>query len=247
MSLPLGQYWDLLAKHMAPQRKRFVLLAILLLGSIGLQVINPQIVRVFIDASSSQAAETLAAAALAFVGIALLQQVVGVGATYVGENVAWTATNTLRSEMARHCLSLDMAFHDGHAPGEMIERIDGDVAQLATFFSQLVIRVLGNILLMLGIVVVLCLEDRRLGMIFAVFAVTLVLELNRIRDIAVPYQKKRRQAEADLFGFLEERLSARRTFAPAAQLTMSCAGCTSCSMPSCGSTIKLRRWTRSSA
>ena len=207
MSLPLGQYWDLLAKHMAPQRKRFVLLAILLLGSIGLQVINPQIVRVFIDASSSQAAGTLTAAALAFVGIALLQQVVGVGATYVGENVAWTATNTLRSELARHCLSLDMAFHDGHAPGEMIERIDGDVAQLATFFSQLVIRVLGNILLMLGIVVVLCLEDRRLGMIFAVFAVTLVLALNRIRDIAVPYQKKRRQAEADLFGFLEERLS----------------------------------------
>ena len=192
---------------MAPQRKRFVLLAILLLGSIGLQVINPQIVRVFIDASSSQAAGTLTAAALAFVGIALLQQVVGVGATYVGENVAWTATNTLRAELARHCLSLDMAFHDGHAPGEMIERIDGDVAQLATFFSQLVIRVLGNILLMLGIVVALWLEDGRLGMIFAVFAVTLVLALNRIRDIAVPYQKKRRQAEADLFGFLEERLS----------------------------------------
>jgi ATP-binding cassette subfamily B protein/ATP-binding cassette subfamily C protein len=100
-----------------------------------------------------------------------------------------------------------MAFHDGHAPGEMIERIDGDVAQLATFFSQLVIRVLGNVLLMLGIVVALLLEDVRLGVIFAIFAATLVLVLNRIRDIAVPYQKTRRQAEADLFGFLEERLS----------------------------------------
>jgi ABC-type multidrug transport system fused ATPase/permease subunit len=101
MSLPLKQYWDLLAKHIAPQRRRFVLLAVLLLGSIGLQVINPQIVRVFIDASSSQAAETLVAAALAFIGIAVLQQVVGVGTTYVGENVGWTATNTLRAELAR--------------------------------------------------------------------------------------------------------------------------------------------------
>jgi ATP-binding cassette subfamily B protein len=207
MNVSLKQSWDLLARHIAPQRKRFVLLTLLLLGSIGLQVINPQIVRAFIDASSSQAASTLAAAALAFIGIALLQQAVGVGATYVGENVAWTATNALRAELARHCLSLDMAFHDAHAPGEMIERIDGDVAQLATFFSELVIRVLGNVLLMAGIVIALWLEDWRLGAAFAAFAATLLVVLNRMRDIAVPYQKVRRQAEADLFGFLEERLT----------------------------------------
>jgi len=207
MNVSFKQTWDLLARHIAPQRKRLALLSILLLGSIGLQVINPQIVRAFIDASSSQAAETLAAAALAFIGIALFQQAVGVGATYVGENVAWTATNALRAELARHCLSLDMAFHDAHAPGEMIERIDGDVAQLATFFSELVIRVLGNVLLMVGIVIALLLEDWRLGVTFAVFAATLLLVLNRVRDIAVPYQKVRRQAEANLFGFLEERLT----------------------------------------
>jgi len=207
MNVPFKQIWALLAQHIAPQRKRFALLTLLLLGNIGLQVINPQIVRAFIDASSSQAVETLAAAALAFIGIALFQQVIGTAATYVGENVAWTATNALRAELARHCLSLDMAFHDAHAPGEMIERIDGDVAQLATFFSQLVIRVLGNVLLMAGIVIALWLQDWRLGVAFAIFAATLLFVLNRMRDIAVPYQKVRRQAEADLFGFLEERLT----------------------------------------
>ena len=207
MNVSFRQIWDLLARHIAPQRKRFVLLAILLLGSVGLQVINPQIVRGFIDASSGQASANLVAAALVFIAIALLQQVVGVGATYFGENVAWTATNALRAELARHCLSLDMAFHNAHPPGEMIERIDGDVAQLATFFSQLVIRVLGNVLLMAGIGIALWLQDWRLGVAFAVFAATLLFVLNRMRDIAVPYQKVRRQAEADLFGFLEERLT----------------------------------------
>jgi ABC-type multidrug transport system fused ATPase/permease subunit len=207
MTVSFKQIWNLLARHIAPQRTRFALLTLLLLGSTGLQVINPQIVRAFIDASSTQSVETLAAAALAFIGIALIQQVVGVGATYVGENVAWTATNTLRAELAHHCLSLDMTFHDAHAPGEMIERIDGDVAQLATFFSELVIRVGGNVLLMAGIVIALWLQDWRLGVAFAVFATTLLLVLNRMRDIAVPYQKVRRQAEADLFGFVEERLT----------------------------------------
>ena len=97
-------------------------------------------------------------AALAFIGIALIQQVVGVSATYVGENVAWTATNALRAEMARHCLNLDMSYHNNVSPGELIERIDGDVAELSNFFSQLVIRVLGNLLLLIGILIAMLLR-----------------------------------------------------------------------------------------
>jgi ATP-binding cassette subfamily B protein len=132
---------------------------------------------------------------------------VGVSATYVGENVAWTATNALRAELVRHCLKLDMGFHNDHSPGELIERIDGDVAELSNFFSQLVVRVLGNLLLLLGILVTLFLEDWRLGIGFALFAGISLLALNRLRGIAVPHQKARRQATADLFGFLEEQLA----------------------------------------
>ena len=41
-----------------------------------------------------------------------------------------------------------MSFHNNTSPGELIERIDGDVAELSNFFSQLVIRIIGNLLLM---------------------------------------------------------------------------------------------------
>jgi ABC-type multidrug transport system fused ATPase/permease subunit len=208
MNIPLGAYWDLLAKHIASQRARFVLLALLLLGGIGLQLVSPQIVSRFIDRTSSgQGGVALTYAALAFIGIALLQQVVTVGATYVGENVAWTATNALRAELARHCLVLDMGFHNDHSPGELIERIDGDVEQLSTFFSQLVIRVLGNLLLMLGVLIALALKDWRVGVAFGVLALLSVLILYRIRGIAVHHFKARRQAEADLFGYVEEQLA----------------------------------------
>src|SRR5574338_1446906 len=124
----MKNYWNLLAKHIQPQRGRFALLAVLMLGSIGLQVINPQIMRTFIDtALAGGALNTLTLAAAAFIGIALVQQGVAVCVTYLGENVAWTATNALRAELARHCLNLDMSFHNKHTPGELIERIDGDV------------------------------------------------------------------------------------------------------------------------
>jgi ABC-type multidrug transport system fused ATPase/permease subunit len=208
MNIPLRQYWNLLADHIKPQKGRFVLLTVLLLGGIGLQIANPQIVRVFIDGvTSGEPTGMLAASALAFIGIALLQQAVGVGATYIGENVAWTATNALRAELLRHCLRLDMGFHNDTTPGALIERVDGDVAELASFFSRLVIQVVGNLLLLVGVVVALLLTDWRVGLAFALFALISLLVLSRVRGIAVPHVKARRQARADLFGFLEEQLA----------------------------------------
>ena len=208
MKIPFQQHWDLLSKYIQPQKTRFALLSFLLLSSIGLQLVNPQIMRFFIDtAQTSQDSQILLMAALAFIGIALLQQVVGVSATYVGENVAWTATNALRAEMARHCLNLDMSYHNNVSPGELIERIDGDVAELSNFFSQFVVRVIGNLLLLAGILLAMLLEDWRFGLSFTLFSILTLLGLNAVRGIAIPYQKKNREAIAELFGYLEERLA----------------------------------------
>src|SRR5215211_7441201 len=148
MSGSFRTYTQLLSAYLGPQRRRVALLAVLLLGSIGLQLLNPQIIRFFIDTSQGPEStpgpqQTLLAAALLFLGIALAQRVAGVATTYVGENVGWQATNALRADLTLHCLRLDMQFHQRRTPGELIERIDGDVTALANFFSQFVVRVLG--------------------------------------------------------------------------------------------------------
>jgi ATP-binding cassette subfamily B protein len=109
--------------------------------------------------------------------------------------------------MARHCLYLDMSFHNEHSPGELIERIDGDIMELSNFFSQLVVRVLGNLLLLAGILIAVYLEDWRVGIAFTVLAAITLLVLNQVRGLAIPHQKAFREANADLFGYLEERLA----------------------------------------
>lgn len=208
MNIPLKAYWDLLSQHIRPQKGKFTLLVVLLLTSIGLRIFAPQIMRSFID--SALAGEALAAligTALAFLAVALVQQVVSVSVTYLGENVAWTATNALRAELAEHALYLDMRFHNDHTPGELIERIDGDVTELATFFSQFALNLLGNGILLIGILAALFAEDWRAGLGFSVFAFATILILGRLKDIAVPHQKARRQADAEIFGFIEEQLA----------------------------------------
>lgn len=208
MNLPFKAYWDLLSQHIRPQKGRFILLSVLLFGSIGLRIIAPQIMRVFIDSAlAGEALRTLTLTALAFIGIALLQQVISVSVTYVGENVAWTATNALRAELAWHALNLDMRFHNDHTPGELIERIDGDVTELATFFSQFALNLVSNGLLLIGILIALFLEDWRAGVGFSIYSIATIAILGRLKDIAVPHQKARRQAEAELYGFIEEQLA----------------------------------------
>jgi ATP-binding cassette, subfamily B, bacterial len=208
MNISFKSYWNLLSDHIRPQRGRFILLAAMLFGSIGLRIFAPQIMRRFIDSAlAGEALQTLTWTAIAFISVALIQQGVAIGVTYLGENVAWTATNALRAELAEHAVHIDMRFHNDHTPGELIERIDGDVTELATFFSQFALNLVANGLLMVGILVALFLEDWRAGLAFTIYSILTLTVLGRVKDIAVPHQKARREAEAQYYGFIEEQLT----------------------------------------
>lgn len=210
MTIPLYQYLQLLHHYLQPQLQRVLMLAFLVVGTVGLQLLNPQIVRRFIDAASANGApQELLQLALFFIGIALLQQIVAVCATYVSEGVAWQATNELRADLALHCLQVDLSFHNTHTPGELIERIDGDIDTLANFFSQFVIQLAGSLLLLFGILGLLWWEDWRLGLAFTLFAAISLALFYRIRHVAVPYWGEAREASANLFGWIEEHLNTR--------------------------------------
>ncbi|NLU42193.1 MAG: ABC transporter ATP-binding protein [Firmicutes bacterium] len=207
MGISLRTYLHILARYLAHQKGRFAELTILVLLSIGLQIVNPQIMRFFIDAASAgRSLNELLVAAIGFLVAALVQQAVSVGATYQGEYVAWSATNALREDLAAHSLSLDMQVHNDKSPGEFIERIETDATNFSNFFSQLAVRIAGNLLLLVGIVVALIIVNPLLGAAFFAFIVLALTALALVRGIAVPHQKAQREAETELFAFLEERL-----------------------------------------
>ena len=208
MKIPLKQYAQLLSQYLRPQWPAAVLLGVLLFSNIALQLISPQIIRTFIDSALAGATmETLTRLAIWFISLALIQQVVSVLGRYLSENIAWKATNVLRSDLADHCLRLDLSFHNAHTPGEMIERLDGDVTALSNFFSQFLFYIVSSIALLVGILALLFREDWRVGLAISIFAIMALAILVRFRNIAVPHWTAERQASADLFGFLEERLA----------------------------------------
>ncbi|MFL5733242.1 MAG: ABC transporter ATP-binding protein [Chloroflexia bacterium] len=207
VALPLAEYRDLLGTYLRPQRGRVALLAGLLLGSTVLQLVNPQIIRYFIDTAQAGDPEgTLLLAAAAFLVFGLAQRALDLFTNFVSWNVGWNATNALRTALAGHLLGLDMPFHKTHTPGELIERVDGDVTGLADFFSHLVVRFLGNLLLVVAIVVLLFREDWRAGVGLTVYVAVTLGALASLQNFGSRRWTAYRQARAEQYGFLEERL-----------------------------------------
>ena len=202
------QYGRILRAYLLPQAGWAAVLGACLLAGIGLQLVSPQFLRAFIDAARAGAADgVLAMQGVWFIGAALLQQAANVGATYFGETIGWNATNALRKDLVAHCLGLDLNFYGAKTPGEMIERLDGDVNALANFLSQFVLQLLGNGLLLVGVLALLFGVDWRAGLVNLVFVAVGGGVLYRLQNLAVPHWEAERQASADLFGFLEERLN----------------------------------------
>jgi ABC-type multidrug transport system fused ATPase/permease subunit len=204
----LSRYWQLLARYLRPQWARMGLLAIILCGAIAVQVATPLVASRFIDqATIGGALEELIFLALLTMGLALAGQGMAVAETYVAEHVSWAATNALRADLLAHLLRLEATFHTAHTPGELIERADGDVATLARFFSRFAVYILGNGVLIAGVLGLLAYVDWRVGLGLGIFVALALIAMLRIRAAATPLWAAERQASADFYGFLGEYLS----------------------------------------
>lgn len=132
----LSMTW--LLRYLKPVKGRLLLLLVMLLTSTGLQLLNPQIVQRFIDtAAGGGLLGTLFQLAGIYLVVAVVNQLITVAVSYFGNDVSWRSTNQLRGDLLKHCLRLDMKFHNVRTPGEMIERVDGDVTAISNFLRCL--------------------------------------------------------------------------------------------------------------
>lgn len=208
MNIPIKEYLSLLRQYLMPQKMRVFWLGVLLFGGIGLQLLAPQVIRRFIDiAQAGGSLSALLTAGALFIGSVLGQRIFAIATTYVGETIAWTATNELRADVTKHVLRLDMGFHNTHTPGELLERIDGDIDRLANFFSEFGLRILAGGLLAIGVMILLFQEDWRLGVLIGIFTVAYLVVHTKGQQMAGPQWSLERERVADLMGFVEERMA----------------------------------------
>lgn len=208
MNSQIKEHGKFLWKYLKTQKLALLILLLVSAANIGMQLINPQISRYFIDeATKGNVGKNLTFAALLFILVAFIAQLLSILVNYVGQKVAWKATNDIRVDLVEHCIDLDMSFHKEHKPGELIERVDGDVSQLFDLFSGILLNALNNIVLLIGILIILFIENVIIGISLTIFAIFAIYVLWNVKSKTEGYWVKESEAKAEFYGFLGENIS----------------------------------------
>jgi ATP-binding cassette, subfamily B, bacterial len=197
----------LLALTLNPERGKLGRVTAVLLVTLALRLAMPALLGRFVDdALAREPLSALTAVAAIYVVLALLTELLELTVTWWSVDLSWRAGNRLREMLARHALRLDMAWHGKNSAGRLIERIDGDVEALVVFFTNVVVQILGNVILMIGMLVIAFAIDPWAGVTLMAAAAAGTVVLFRLRTAAVPAREAEREASAILYGDLEERL-----------------------------------------
>jgi ABC-type multidrug transport system fused ATPase/permease subunit len=192
-----------------PDARRWAVLGALIAAASAGSLAGPLIVRRIVDeASDGTTAEQIVRLGVLFLVVAVLTQVLNVVVVASATRAAWRITNGLRLDITRHVLGLDHEFHRKHTPGELIQRVDGDVTNVSNFLSQVVPKVAGAAILLSGMLVVLTALDWRLGAGMLVYLAGSVALVMRMRHHAVRESSDEMGSYARLYGGIEERLTA---------------------------------------
>jgi ABC-type multidrug transport system fused ATPase/permease subunit len=196
-------------RYVAPQGAAIALMAVVLLTSIGLALAGPQIVSHFIQVAQNGASTTaLLHITILYLLVVVAHQVMTTAARYASARVGWTATNRIRGDLTAHVLRLGPEFHESRSPGELIERIDGDVNVINAFFSSFVVVLVGNALLLVGILVAVSFISPWIGVSFAALIVVVMGGLAYVQRFGAPWWEADREHNAQFYGYAGEVLHA---------------------------------------
>lgn len=197
----------LLGTYLRPERARLLALGVVLVVATLAPVAGPVLLGHAIDAAlRGEPTSDLIAVAVAFLVVTVGADTLQVLVAWRSVHLAWRVGNRLRLDLARHALRLDLDWHSRHSAGLLIERLDGDVEAIVTFSSAAVVQLLGNAILVVGVIGASLVLSWQSGLLILVSTAIAGFAMVGFRTLAVPAHDDEREIQSQLYGDLEERL-----------------------------------------
>ena len=151
-----GQIVGRLLAYLQPHRAKMIIAFVLMLLVSGLTLAIPLLLKEAIDnyiAAGNARGLALLAGVMAAMFVALFGA--AAGQRYLLSWVGQRVLSTLRGQLMRHLQALSLGYHSRHIVGVTISRVISDVAVINELLSQGLIALIGDLLVLLGIVVVM--------------------------------------------------------------------------------------------
>jgi ABC-type multidrug transport system fused ATPase/permease subunit len=222
-----GRAWNLrvvmrLLTYVRPHWPRMTIAFVGMLIASGLSLAAPYLVKVAIDQFITRGDMTgLTRIALLMVGTFLGIYLASSAQQYLLSWVGQKVLADLRAQLFRHLQNLPLGYHDTHIVGVTISRVINDVAVINELLSQGLITLVGDTLMLVGIVVVMLGMSPRLALLtFSVLPLIMLATYLFARRAQVAFRQTRARIAA-VVGDLAENISGMRVIQAFAQESAS--------------------------
>ena len=197
--------------YLRPYANKMVLGFLAMLAISGLTLLAPYLLKITVDTYITQGDQagllriSLWTAA-AYVGLYVASRSEQYLLSQVGQNML----KDIRSDLFRHLQKLSLNYHDTHIVGVTVSRVMNDVATINDLLSQGIITLLGDALVLIGIIVVMLIMNPRLALLtFTVLPLMILVTMWFSRRARVAYRETRTSV-AKVVGDLAEDIAGVR-------------------------------------
>lgn len=207
-----------LLAYLRPYRGRMLTALVLTLAQSGLTLLTPYLTKVAIDQyivpKDSQGLWQIALVlAAAFAALFLVSSGQGYLLSWVGQK----ALAKMREDLFRHLQRLQLGYHDNHIVGVTVSRVMNDVAEINELLSQGLITLVGDVIVLIGIIFVMLSMSPELALItFTVLPLIFLATWLFSRSARASFRETRSKIAA-VVGDLAEDISGMRAIQAFAQ------------------------------
>ena len=162
--------------YLKPHRWRMLGAFLLTLAQSGLTLLTPYLIKVAIDqyitpGDLSGLGRISIALAVSFVLLFATSSLLSYSLSWVGQNVL----ANVRADLFRHLQRLPLGYHDRHIVGVTVSRVINDVAEINELLSQGIITLLGDLVVLVGIIIIMLSMSPKLALLTFIVIPLMVL------------------------------------------------------------------------
>ncbi|WP_455885796.1 ABC transporter ATP-binding protein [Pseudomonas rustica] len=201
-----------------PHRRAIVLLLGLSLGASLLALAQPWLVKTLIDEGLlAKDYQTLWHMAAIMIGAGLLGTVLAGVNRYLHTRLSGRILFALRDDLYRHLQQLSPTFYGRRRMGDILSRLDGDVAEIQRFAVDSLFSAVSAVIGLVGAVALMLMLSWQLSLLLALLVPIEVLWLRWMRRKVEREVRNLRERSADVSSFLVETLPAMKFIQAAGQ------------------------------
>ena len=207
-----------LLAYLKPHRKLMAIALLLMVVATGLTLLTPYLISIAIDQYIVQGDMQ----GLTWIALATIAAYAGIYGTTAGQSyvLSWVGQKvlaTLRSQLFHHLQRLPVGYHDTHIVGVTVSRVVNDVGVINDLLSQGLVTLIGDTLLLAGIIVVMVSMSPKLALLtFTVLPLMVLATVVFARYAQTAFRKTRAQIAA-VVGNLADDIAGMRVIQAFAQ------------------------------